>query len=155
MDFVFAPPEQTEKNSLVQGDLLVRNAGLQSILSQAHGYYATAPDYNYFLVLTQSCDLVRRRSRPKARYITLAAARPLTLVIDRFLAKIRHDYQFPVMLCQKDQEIRARQLLERLLHNTEDGFFFLKKDSHPAIDQDLCVFLPLSVAVRAEHYEAC
>jgi hypothetical protein len=37
----------------------------------------------------------------------------------------------------------------------EDGFFFLKKDSHPAIDQDLCVFLPLSVAVRSDHYDAC
>src|ERR1035437_4182653 len=100
MDFVFASPEQTEQNSLLQGDLLVRNEELQSILSQAHGYYAAAPDYNYFLVLTQSCDLVRRRSKPTARYITLAAARPLTLVVDRFLATIRHDYQFPIMLCQ-------------------------------------------------------
>ena len=123
MEFVFATPEQTERNNLLQGDLLVRNEGLQSILSQAHGYYATAPDYSYFLVLTQSCDLVRRRSKPKARYITLAAARPLALVVDRFLAKIRHNYEFPVMLCQKDREISARQLLERLLHNTEDGFF--------------------------------
>jgi hypothetical protein len=155
MDFIFAPPEQTEKDCLVQGDLLVRNAGLQSVLAQAHGYYATAPDYNYFLVLTQSCDLVRRPTKPKARYITLAAVRPLSLVIERFLEKIRHDYQFPIMLCQKDHEIRARQLLERLLHNVEDGFFFLKKDSHPTIDQDLCVFLPLSVAVRSDHYDAC
>ncbi len=102
MDFIFAPPEQTEKDCLVQGDLLVRNAGLQSVLAQAHGYYATAPDYNYFLVLTQSCDLVRRPTKPKARYITLAAVRPLSLVIERFLEKIRHDYQFPIMLCQKE-----------------------------------------------------
>jgi hypothetical protein len=46
-------------------------------------------------------------------------------------------------------------LLERLLHNTEDGFFFLKKDSHPELIEDLCVFLALSVAIRADQYEAC
>jgi len=63
--------------------------------------------------------------------------------------------EFPVPLCNKISEIRARQLLERLIHNTEDGFFFLRKDSHPELVEDLCVFLPLSVAVRSEHYDQC
>lgn len=156
MEFVFAPAEQADKRNLLQGDLLVRNDGLRTVLAEAHGYYATAEDYRYFLVLTQSCDLVRRGGRrPKSRYITLAAARPLSLVVDRLLAKTKFDFDFPIMLCQKDHETRARQLLERLLHNTEDGLFFLKRESHPALDEDLCVFLALSVALRADHYDAC
>jgi hypothetical protein len=153
MDFIFA--KDTESDALLQGDLLIRNAGLKDVLAPAHPYYAEAPDYTHFVVLTQSCDLVRRTSRPKARYITLAAARPVTLVVDRFTSQHRLDFDFPLVLCQKAQELRARQILERLIHNTEDGFFFLKKDCHPALDQDLCVFLPLSIAIRAEHYDSC
>jgi hypothetical protein len=156
MDFLFATSEETDWQNLTQGDLLVRNAGLRDALMQAHQYYASAPDYRHFVVLTQSCDLVRRGAKCKSRYITLAAARPLSVVTERFLTKISYTYaEFPITLCQKDQEIRAKQMLERLLHNTEDGHFFIRKGSHPSVSEDLCVFLPLSVAIRADHYEAC
>jgi hypothetical protein len=124
MDFLFAAPEKTDRENLTQGDLLARNAGLRDALMQAHQYYASAPDYSHFVVLTQSCDIVRRSGKCKTRYITLAAARPLSVVTERFLAKISYSYaEFPITLCQKDQEIRAKQMLERLLHNTEDGLF--------------------------------
>src|SRR6266852_5493718 len=157
MDFIFVSPPKMDRRSLLQGDLLVRNELLKSVLAQAHSYYAEAPDYQHYIVLTQSCDLVRRRGKPpKSRYITLAAARPLSIVVDRFTARHRFTLEdFPVPLCNKISEIRARQLLERLIHNTEDGFFFLRKDSHPELVEDLCVFLPLSVAVRSEHYDQC
>jgi hypothetical protein len=156
MDFLFAKDAETDWENLAQGDLLVRNSGLQTALAQAHQYYASAPDYSHFVVLTQSCDLVRRSGKCRTRYITLAAARPLSVVTERFLAKISYAYdEFPITLCKKDEEIRARQLLERLLHNTEDGFFFIKKESHASVAEDLCVFLPLSISIRTDHYGAC
>lgn len=34
-------------------------------------------------------------------------------------------------------------------------FFFLKAESHPNIDVDICIFLPLSIALRVAHYETC
>ena len=154
MKFIFA--EKVNRQELLQGDLLVRNDVLRSVLSHAHPYYANERDYTHFLVLTQSCDLVRRNGRPRSRYITLAAARPVTLVIDRFLERgIKYNIDFPVTICKKAKELQAKQLLERLVHNTEDNFFFLKADSHPELVEDLCVFLALSVAVRADHYDEC
>lgn len=156
MDFLFVSDDKVDRQNLNQGDLLVRSSTLRDALAQAHQYYAEAPDYSHFIVLTQSCDMVRRSGKCKARYITLAAARPLSVVTSRFLAKIAYRYdEFPITLCNKDDELRARQLLERLLHNTEDGHFFIRKGSHPSIAEDLCVFLPLSVSIRIDHYEAC
>ena len=156
MEFIFAEQSLFRKDDLLQGDILLKSDALKAVLVQGHRYYAEAEDYSHFMVLTQSCDLVRRKHAPKSRYITLAAARPASVVIDRFIEKNRFEFEgFPITLCDKNREIRARQLLERLMHNTEDGFFFIRKNSHPEIADDLCVFLALSVAVRSEHYDAC
>jgi hypothetical protein len=158
LSFAFQYSEKIDPQSLFQGDLLVKNAALMAALAQAHAYYADATDYTHFMVLTQSCDLVRRGGKPpKSRYITLAAARPLTVVVDRLIAKTQlpNPPTFPLALCDASRKVFIRQALERLLHNTETGYFFLRANSHKAIDTDLCVFLPLSVALRADHYNTC
>ena len=75
MDFIFTKPNDVDYGSLRQGDLLIKNPHLKAAIAEAHKYYADTPDYTHFLVLTQSCDLVRRGKKPpKSRYITLAAA---------------------------------------------------------------------------------
>jgi len=154
MDFVFK--KTPDKKSLQQGDLLLKTPALARALSEAHDYYAQAADYTHFLILTQSCELVRRNGKPKARYITVAAVRPLSAVIGRFLEKYKFkDTNFPIPLCDAQNQILAEQFLERLLHNTQEGYFFLRKDSSPSIGEDLCVFLMLSVALKIDHYDAC
>ena len=157
LEFLFEDEGSTDYKNLNQGDVLFKTQDLIDVLSQAHNYYADASDYTHFMVLTQSCDLMRRgKPFPKARYITLAAIRPLDVVVERLIKKYSFgDFKFPLPVCDKNNEILVRQALERLLHNTEDGLFFLKKDSHPQIVNELCVFLPLSVSVRNEHYDAC
>lgn len=155
-DFQFA--EKIDRTQLFQGDLLIRNDALREALEQAHGYYATEPSYSHFMVLTQSCDLVRRgRKPPKSRYITLAAARPLTEMFDKVIekAKLSAPDEFPLLLCDAAKKTSARQVLERLMHHSESGYFFFQAGSHAAIDTDLCVFLSLSVPIRISHYEAC
>ncbi len=156
MDFIFAPSAETVWDTLHQGDVLEKSDALKNAVAQAHPYYADAADYTHFLVLTQSCDLVRRNGKAKSRYIVLAAMRPLSLVIDRLVEKHRYsDLDFPLQLCQKDRERGVTQTLERLLHNTEDGHFFVRALSHPNIKSDLCGFLALSIALRIDHYDAC
>jgi len=157
MDFLFAPDEKVEYDQLVQGDLLIRGQELTSVLAQAHQYYATAETYTHFVVITQSCDLVRRGKKPpKARYITIAAVRPLQIVIERHFAKLAFLWQGNDSLGIYDITKRelAAQFLERLLNNEEKNFFFFKAGSHPSIKEDLVAFLPLSVALKAEHYDA-
>lgn len=156
LDFIFETQANTDTDNLHQGDILCRSEGLISVLKQAHKYYAEADDYSHFMVLTQSCDLVRRNGTPKARYITLAAIRPLDIVVERLVNKYSFDgFEFPIPVCNKANEVYVRQTIERLLHNTEDGFFFIRKDSHSLINKDMCVFLPLSVAIRNTHYDHC
>lgn len=156
LEFVFAPPNQTQWGVLNQGDVLEKTNELKDALSQAHPYYAEATEYTHFMVLTQSCDLVPRGSAPcRSRYVTLAAVRPLSVYVQRLIERNRFKSDLPVPIYLKSSEKFVRQALERLLHNTEDGFFFLKAGSHPNIEADLCVFLPLSVALRVEHYGTC
>jgi hypothetical protein len=130
---------------------------LKAAIAEAHAYYAEEVGYSHFMVLTQSCDLVRRGNAPKSRYITLAAVRPFKLVVERQTEKYRYkDFDFPIQLCERNKQVLADQFLERLLHFTEDGYFLIRKKSTPKITDDLCVFLPLSIALRASaHYDVC
>lgn len=156
LEFIFAKHEHTKWDALHQGDVLRKTRELAAALSQAHAYYAEATDYTHFMVLTQSCDLVSRGTQPpKSRYITLAAGRPLGVYIKRLLEKNKHSLEFPIPIFKKRIERSARQSLERLLHNTEDGYFFLRAGSHPNIDVDVCIFLPLSITLRVNHYQTC
>ena len=157
MEFLFKPQATLDKSTLAQGDLLSRTPVLRDALLAGHRYYAEATDYTHFMVLTQSCDLVRRgKSPPKSRYITLAAVRPMSLVMERHRARQSEKIEgLPIPVYSADRKIFSSQLLERLLHNTEDGLFFIRKDSVEGVTQDLCAFLPLSVALKADdHYDA-
>lgn len=153
-DFIFEPAEKISRGELLQGDLLHRTPELRDAIGQAHSYYATSPDYSHFLVLTQSCDLVRRKGSCKSRYVTICAVRPLALAVERELAR----YTVPVKGCpipvgNLADNVLARQFLERVVNNTVDGMFFIPKGSAVTVDRHLCAFLPLSVALRADHYD--
>lgn len=155
MNFVFARDDDYDTTCLQQGDLIIRNEQVKRVLEQAHQYYATSPDYTHFVVLTQSCDLVRRRGSCKSRYITIAAVRPLRILVSRFLEKFRiSDPLISTPLFLRSRKIEAEQFLERIIHFTEDQYFLFKSGAHPSITEDLCAFLNLSIALKAEHYEA-
>lgn len=156
-EFLFAGEEETDWRTLQQGDVLQRTERLADCLREAHSYYADASDYTHFMILTQSCDLVRRhgKSVPNARYITIAAIRPVTALTQRLFEKYRFGtLNFPLIICDKAREPIATNQIERLIHNTEGEHFFLPKDSHPSINFNYCVFLRLSVALKASHYDA-
>lgn len=154
---IFVSPEQIDMVNLHQGDILQKTSSLTEVIAEAHKYYAEAETYHFFMVLTQSCDLVRRGKRgAKARYITIAAMRPASIDIERLARRFAFDQSnLPLMVCRKDMEIEARKYLEKLLNNTEDGRFFIRKGALEIFTRDYCVFLPLSIALRIEHYDAC
>ena len=89
--YVYEDPNLKE---LMQGDVLRRTSELVAILQQFHPHYASHPDYKCFMVLTQSCDLVRRNGDPPSSpYITLAAVRPVEEVLWREAAKEQEAWQ--------------------------------------------------------------
>jgi hypothetical protein len=157
MEFLFSKGDSIDKTALRQGDLLEKTEGLSEAIRQAHSYYADAPDYTHFLVLTQSCDLVLRSGKtPKSPYITLAAVRPLQNALDRKVEKYTAPgIEFPIKICERERRGMVDQFLERILHNTEEGFFFFRAGSAPTLTDDSCAFLPLSIALRSSHYGVC
>lgn len=155
LEFIFKDVSELKSSSLTQGDVIARAEEVVQRIGQAHQYYADAPDYTHFVVLTQSCDLVRRQGQFKAPYITVAAAKPFRKTVQDFFdsqAKTIEGADFSFY--SEAISSKAKQLIERHINNTESEFFFLPKSGHPNIPEDLVVFLRLTIALRKEHYDA-
>jgi hypothetical protein len=155
-DFIFAGAGSVNRSQLMQGDLLQRTPALAEAIAQAHAYYATASDYSHFLVLSQSCDLVRRSGACKSRYITICAVRPLSVAVQRELAKFTSQVEgFPIPIGDVERVALAKQYLARIMNNTVDGIFFIPRNSAETVEEHLCAFVPLSIALRVTHYDTC
>lgn len=150
--FTYAPLNQEQLN---QGDVLERTPEVEQILHEVHPHYKRA-DYPFFIVLTQSCDLIRRGDRPCAsRYVTVAAVRPLRLVLEREVRRFQYNpIEAKLGICSRAQHPKMVQLAERLLNNNQGEYFFLQREPGSGFEHDHCAFLQLSIALKAElHYE--
>ncbi len=144
---------------LEQGDILRKSDELSELLERVHPHYHVSSSYHYFLVLTQTCDLVRRsaKSNCKSRYITLAGVRPLDLAVLREVEKYqKNDFERHANVCNQNKKQGIEQFVERTLNNNEPTLFYLHEEPSLGINQPMCAFLRLSIAIRAhEHYELC
>ncbi len=148
--------QEPDKKTLCQGDVLRRTPALVTHLEQYHPYYSKHTDYKYFIVLTQSCDLVRRDGKPPSSpYITLAAVRPVEEALRREAAKSQTPWQREARVIGTKALAKLAMFTESLLDNNKDGYFYLHHDVGLGISQDCCAFLPLSVALKVEHYDLC
>ena len=155
MEFVFKNVSGLNTTALSQGDVIARTDEVVDRIRQAHQYYADAPHYSHFVVLTQSCDLVRRRKTFNAPYITIAAAKPFKNTVQEFFDGNSKPIDGADFWYHSGSVMgKAKQLVERHINNTEPEFFFLPSSGHPDIPEDLVVFLRLTIALRKEHYDA-
>jgi len=152
----FTYEENIDTEALHQGDLLSKTPELTELLETVHPHYLKA-DYTHFQVLTQSCDLVLRSGKCKARYLTLAAVRPLPLVIEREI-----DSRFPTIEIDGEKylsdknKVYLTDFLSRLFNNNNGEHFFLRASPMHGLFDDSCTFLHISIALRAsDHYERC
>lgn len=147
-------------SDLMQGDLIQPSEQVRSVLSGAHKHFLDSK-YIAFLVLTQSCDLVRRDGAPcKSRYINIAVVRPiedvLTSLLDAECGRVEFlDKSLPGIYLLETKQ-RAQQLLGRILNQNEQGLglFYI----HPEVDVEIAVpsvaLLQVNMALRREHYDA-
>lgn len=148
---------QPSKSELMQGDVLERTPALNQLLLEVHPYYSNHPKNLYFMVLTQSCDLVRRQpGGRKATYISIAPVRTLDYVVERYIqqastASVKAD--LPVI--GSKSKTKASEFLQRLFNNNEPGYFFLcANDTN--LNTDCVAFLQLSIAIKADlHFQTC
>ncbi len=144
--------------SLCQGDILKRMLdGLDRVLEDVHPHYLK-DDYRFFIVLTQSCDLELRDGETcSARYLTIAAVRPLDIAIQRELQKYQSSqFALRANVCRSSARTKLAQFIERLLNNNESKYFYLHECPQRELDECVCAFLHLSIALKAEkHYKTC
>src|SRR5689334_11423033 len=72
---------------LYQGDIIARTPAVEAILSDYHRYFLDAK-YTFFIVTTQSCDLVVRGGTCKADYIALAVVRELGRILPDLIERL-------------------------------------------------------------------
>jgi hypothetical protein len=152
----FTYEDELDHRCLHQGDVLKRTPAVENILRTVHPHYFNNPDYKYFAVLTQTCDLVRGEKRRPSRYITIAAVRPASVTLARFAESLAYNAVEQALriadISRRDRQLR--QFVGRLLNNNEDEYFFLYREPKAGLYEDHCVFLRLSIAVKSElHYE--
>jgi len=148
--FTYAPAD----GDLQQGDVLSRTDGLNALLEQVHRHYLK-PDYTHFMITTQSCDLVRRDGCAcKTRYVAIAAVRPLSVAVEREIARHQDDFDAHVHACSTQRREKVIQFMERVLNNNESEYFYLEPEATAGLVECSCAFLRLSIAIRAhEHYD--
>lgn len=142
---------------LEQGDILKKtNYLVDEVLTKYHPYYATNKDNEFFIVLTQSCDLVKREGVCKTPYITLAPIRPLRVIVEReFHCQLSN-------LKPKAQAFGSNRLkdsyedfLRKLFNNNDSKYFFIREQQDKLIAEDMCAVTTLSISIKIEHYDEC
>lgn len=148
----------SDLEQLRQGDLLRRTEMLEGVLRSVHPYFVNTK-YKFFIVLTQSCDLERRdREACKARYISIAAVRPLSVVVNRELDRFRKypDIERAAGIAELSARNRFQNFLTNLLNNNDNRYFYLHDDPGSGLAPPHCALLRVSVALRSDHhYQTC
>jgi len=152
-------PTVDDKPNLSQGDILERTPELDAILKEYHPYYERSDQNKYFIILTQTCDLVKGREHDpcKSKYISISPVRPLSLLINKKIEVLKDqklDIGIPV--CADKNKNSLSNFLRRLLNNNETEYFYLHEDKSLAFPESCCAFLRLSISIKAkENYETC
>lgn len=154
--FTYTSFDRKASKFLKQGDLLKRTPELESLLKNIHSYYLK-PEYEYFIILTQSCDLVYRSDKLNTDYITIAAVLPLKHIIKKEIEKLQVDeFQKKFDLCNEKKKQKMVDFLQKLFNNNYKELFYLHEDSNLELHEAYCAYLRLSVAIRSyEHYKIC
>jgi hypothetical protein len=154
----FTYKEHDKTSDLQQGDLLEIKGPLKDVLREYHNYYASNGDYKYLMVLTQTCDLVRRKGEPlKSKYISIAAVKLALKALDKeFAHQWQTDAEHSLQVLNKEIKGRVRGFVEKLLNNNQAEYFYLEPDATLGFANPMVAFLKLSVPLRAEeHYGKC
>lgn len=151
----FTYKDSIQQDFLCQGDILTVTDDIKKIFQDCHPYFDN-PKYHYFIVLTQTCDLVRRNGvKCKSKYITIAAVRDLEDYLIRETEN-RVTSVGKLHLLEDKDETYVRQLLERVLNNNEMEHFYLSEDPTHDFNNPMVAYLKVSIALKSElHYNAC
>ena len=138
---------------LLQGDILSRTDELLAVLKDVHSYFCDER-YLAFIVVTQSCDLVRRKAGScKARHISLAVVREFDRVLPGLISEICAFKNTHIL--RSESKLEAKEFVSRVLDQNEQarGLFYLHPSADAGIATASVAFLRITITLRQEHYE--
>ena len=144
----FTYKKDPNMSALCQGDILKKTDELMTILQEVHPYFQK-DEYKYFMVLSQSCDLVRRGGQPcKTPYITIAAVREYNDFLERTLIAKRYAENYNgCLLVDERHRQPVTQLVERVYNNTEPDYFFLYKEEALGFPKSMVAYLKGTISL--------
>jgi hypothetical protein len=110
----FTYDQQLKQTELMQGDVLKRTPAIDALLKDVHPHFYQHPKNLFFMVLTQSCDLVARQPGGgcKAPYIAIAPVRTLDLIVERHVAQTTAaDVSSPIPVVSDKLKPKASEFL--------------------------------------------
>jgi hypothetical protein len=143
-------------SDLCQGDILEPTEELGNLFNKVHPHF-TQPKYLGFFVLTQSCDLGRRKEKGNkcsATHICLSVIRSLQDVI-RDSLKNHFGFLAPGVYAQHMKRT-VEMMVERLVNQNENtlGLFYLYPNVDAGITSHSVAILRVAISVKAiENYE--
>ena len=143
----------TPDSDLQQGDILEFTDNIRDLCKQIHPYFDN-DKFLGFMVITQSCDLVRRKKNNcNAHYINLAVMRSLEDILPTLLDSVCVSLA-PCVYSDESKD-EANKLLSRIFNQNEQalGLFYLHPDEQAGVAVPSVVLLRVSVSFRAEHYK--
>jgi hypothetical protein len=154
--FTYALEKDYLADELCQGDVLRRTDELDLLLKEVHPHFFGHSKNLYFIVLTQSCDLVVRGEGIKAPYISIAPVRLVDDVVARQLAALsKQSVRAKLPVLTHKAKAKLADFVRSLLNNNASGYFYLES-SGTQLGADCCAFLRLSIPIKTDlHYDKC
>ena len=136
---------------LAQGDIVEPADELRAVLQQVHPHFLL-PKYIAFMVLSQSCDLVRRPGH-RQQPIFLCVIREFDAVAKQ-LVQLFCGSDIPGIF-RNDSRVEGRRFIERVINQNEQaiGLFYLHTDADAGIARPSVAMLRIGICLRAEHYD--
>jgi len=137
LHFTYARPE----GSLKQGDILSIADASQALRRKFNATFGKR--YSYFIVLTQSCDLVvRSHSKPKIDTVSFAPLRSLNGVLRELVDRGQKSVlSKKANVCNLKYRDKVADFLDRLLQNNEGNYFFLHHQIELGFPDSMCALL--------------
>ena len=141
------------QEDLQQGDILLPTDALRAALNDIHPWFCNSK-YLGFIVLTQSCDLVRGRGDPcKAPHIAIAPIRSARQVVRSLLPVLCEQIHGNMYLSESKGKLSGA--VAKIINQNESslGLFYLHPDTKLEIGEESVATLRISVSLKSrEHY---
>ena len=145
-------------NCLYQGDVLQESLSpeFDELVNKYYSHYDSQFQCNYFLILTQSCDLIRRGNEPPAaEYIGIAPIFPVKKIILKKAQEKQEWWQIDTRVIDHKHFESLALFVGKLLNNNISNYFYIHEDISQNISGFSCAILSLSMVFHIEYYDIC